>query len=818
MKIIDLNGTWQCQGSSSERGGIHIWPNHSPYLPTYDAPVPGTVQEALEFLIGDPHLGRNVYNARFIEQQYWLYSRSFTLCEEDFADENRIRLVFEGLEYAAYIYLNGNFVGKHCNFYYPCRIDVTQWAKIGENRLDVRLDSGFFETENKSTEQLYCNRQAAAILKRMHCRRPQSEYEWDWSPQLLNVGIVKPCRVEIAPFFANEVSIFHTLSADYSSAEIVLRQFIAIKGMHNIRLTATVLETGDTASIEKRLDDSSAEPFLSLRLKIDHPKLWNPIGHGTPYRYSIRIQIIDSESGIVQSSMVKHVGLRRVEIDQSLRPAGGRYYRLIINGNRLFAKGGNMIPHDILMSRLTRDRYEVLIRRAVENNFNALRVWGGGLYETDDFYDLCDEYGIVVWQDFVGACATYPAQDREFIDSYIAEVKFNLRRMSSYASPVIYCGNNEIDQFMNGTVRFEKYTDASLYYVLIPRLMNEEGDNHYYQPSSPWSPDGRSPTENETGDQHPWAIGFHNLDYFAYRTMESRFPNEGGILGPTSLPNMLAALGEGQTYMYSHDFKLHDNSVSDWAKDPVMLLTEKLGLTEDPKKLSIPDYVYYGGFLQGEGLTEYILNFRRRMNDTTSSAIFWMYNDCWPATRSWTTIDYMRNRTPAFWGVKRSFASVTLDIVKTDEGYDIYGINDQLESKAGKLSFGYALPDGSDLNLTETDVTLPVNNSAVIAQINRLPADAIPFAELAIPGEPLARRRYVDRAYHTLGLCQSHIQCEISDGYAIYTSDAFVFGVCLDLDGNDDRLSDNFFDLFPKRPYKVKLGDKSGKILYAYMG
>ncbi len=818
MKIIDLNGTWQCQGSSSERGGIHIWPKHNQYLPTYDAQVPGTVQEAMEFLVGDVHLGHNVYNARFIEQQYWLYSRSFTLCEEDLAENNRIRLVFEGLEYAAYIYLNGNFVGKHCNTYCPCRIDATQWARVGENHIDVRLDSGFFETDNKSTEHLYCNRQAAAILKRMYCRRPQSEYEWDWSPQLLNVGIIKPCRVEIAPFFVDEISIFHDLAPDYSSADIRLRQFLTIKGERTVRVEATVLETGVTASVERTLTERKEEQFLPLQLTIDHPTLWNPIGHGDPYRYSIEIKVIDCASGSVQSCVIKRVGLRRVEIDQSHRPAGGRYYRLIINGNQLFAKGGNMIPHDILMSRLTRDRYEVLIDRAVENNFNALRVWGGGLYETDDFYDLCDERGIVVWQDFVGACATYPAWDREFIDSYIAEVKHNLRRMSAFASPVIYCGNNEIDQFMNGTARIEKYTDASLYYVLIPRLMNDEGDNHYYQPSSPWSPDGRSPTENETGDQHPWAIGFRNLDYFTYRTMESRFPNEGGILGPTSLPNMMAALGKGQEHLYSHDFKLHDNSVSDWAKDPIELLTEKLGMTGDLRKLSIPDYVYYGGFLQGEGLTEYILNFRRRMNDTTSSAIFWMYNDCWPATRSWTTIDYLRNRTPAFWGVKRSFAPVTVDIVKTACGFDIYGISEHLEAKAGKLTYGYAMPDGSSMTLTELDITLPVNNSAVIAQLDAIPAGAIPFAELSVEGEPIARRRYVEQAYNTLGMCQSQIKCEIADGYATYTSDAFVFGVCLDLDGDDGELGDNFFDLFPGRPYKVKLGSKSGEIRYAYMG
>lgn len=818
MKIIDLNGIWQCQGSSSERGGIFIWPQHSSYYPTYDAPVPGTVQEALENFTGDVHLGHNVYNARYIEHQYWLYSRSFILKKDQLSNGNHVRIIFEGLEYAAYIYINGQFVGKHCNVYCPCCIDITDAVHDGENFIDVRLDSGFFETEGKTTEHLFCNRKEAAILKRMHCRRPQSEYEWDWSPHLLNVGIIKPCRIEIAPFFTDETSVFHELSDDYSNAKIRIRQYFSIQETHTVRVEAVIVETGESLSIEKTFEGSKDEHFLPLSLEIKNPKLWYPLGHGEQYRYTLEIKVFDASTENLQNTITKRIGLRRVEIDQSPRPAGGRYFKLIINGNRVFAKGGNMIPLDILISRLTRDRYEVLINRAIENNFNALRVWGGGIYETDDFYDLCDEYGIVVWQDFIGACATYPAQDREFIDSYIAEVKHNIRRMSVFASAVIYCGNNEIDQFIDGTVRIEYYTDASLYYFLLPRLLHNEGDNHYYQPSSPWSPDGHNPTEDESGDQHPWAIGFKNIDYFAYRKMESRFPNEGGILGPTSLPNMMSALSEGQKYLYSPDFKLHDNSVSDWAKDPIELLTEKLGITDDLTKLTIPDYVYYGGFLQGEGLSEYILNFRRRMNDTTSSAIFWMYNDCWPATRSWTTIDYLRNRTPAFWGVKRSFAPITVDIVKLDNGYDIYGINDHLAQKKGKLTFGYAFADGSGIKLNEYLVILPPNNSAVIAHIDNLPNGAIPFAELEVNGAPIARRRFVEQAYNTLGLKPTEIRVEISDDYAVYTADSFVFGVCLDLDGDDGNLSDNFFDLFPGRPYRVKLGGKSGNILYSYKG
>ena len=818
LKTIDLCGTWQIKGATSDRGGLRDWPRPQRYVPTYPAEVPGTVQEALEFMTGDVHLGHNVYNARFIEEQYWLYTRHFTLTEDDLS-LGRVRIVFEGLDLCALVYINGKQIALHNNFYTPCRLDITDAVVVGDNRIDVRLDSGLYDTAFKDVNMVQ-GHPTSKLLRRVWSRKPQSAYEWDWSPRLLNVGIFKPCRVEIAPAFLNETAVYHKLSADYSEATLTVRQYLMTDVERTVRVEATVTETGECAAWEGQVAPGGYAPLM---LTVQNPKLWYPRNHGEPFRYTLMLTVTDVESGVCLGTVEKKVGLRRVEIDQSERAAGGRYFKLMINGTQLFAKGGNIIPLDILFSRLTRDRYETLIDRAMENNFNMLRVWGGGVYETDDFYDLCDERGIVVWQDFVGACATYPAFDGAFLNNYLEEIRYNIRRMSSYASLVVYAGNNEIDESMSqntgGLLRM--YTDASMYYVVLPRILREEGDHHYYQPSSPWSPDGDHPASYHSGDQHPWAVGFANRDYFYYRTMDCRFPDEGGILGPTSLPCMMAALGPGQEYMHSMDFKIHDNSIAD--RDncaPELLLKEKLGIEFEMGEMSIPDYVYYGGFLQGEGLTEYVLNFRRRMNDTTSAAVFWMFNDCWPATRSWTTVDYLNNRTPAFWGVKRSFAPVVVDIVKTSQGFDVYGVNEWLEGKAGKLTYGYMLPSGT-VECKTVDITLVANNSCVLASIDAatLPEGAIPFAELAVDGEPLSRRRWVGKPYNELGLEKTDIKVtQNADGTVTYLADKLVLGVCLDLDGDDGELSDNFFDLYPSRPYTVKPGKKSGDILYSYMG
>ena len=809
---ISLNGLWKRKHAGGYRGGEGNWPAEQRWMPSYDITIPGTVQEAMEPLTGDVHLGHNVLNARWIEEETWLLTRTFTLSEDALAG-NRVRLVLEGVLLYATVYINGKQIGEHHNFYTPFRLDVTDHVKAGENKLDVKLECGLLANAFKHSGDGHGARREQA-MRRSYNRAPQSAFEWDWSPRLLNVGICTDARVEIAPFFVNEASVFHDLTADYAQATLRIRQFLTVPQERTVRVEAQVLETGASATWE---NPAVGEPYAALTLSIANPKLWQPRGHGDPYRYTLRLTVTDVASGEVVSKVDRKIGLRHVEIDQSPLPEG-RLFRLMVNGHQVFAKGANMIPLDILFSRFDRAAYEVVIDRAVEANFNALRVWGGGVYETDDFYDLCDERGLVVWQDFIGACANYPANERDFHMNYREEIAYQLRRMSPYASAVIYCGNNEIDWQMQAGFLLHTYTCASLYYSTVPKIMYAEGDNHYYQPSSPYSPDGSDANSDKIGDQHPWSIGFGDRDYFKYRQMDSRFPNEGGILGPTSLPNMMAALSAGQEYMHSFDFKVHDNSIADQdGCAPERMLQEKLGMDIGLSTMSLPDYVYYGGFLQGEGLTEYILNFRRRMSTTTDSAIFWMYEDCWPATRSWTIVDYLRNRTPSFFPVKRAFAPVVVDIVEDGKGgFDVYGVNENLREVSATLRYAAVAPTatGNKVAWTEIPVVLPANASVVIAHLDA-PEGTIPLAQLQDEtGNVIARRRWVNKPYNELGLVPATISVTVNGDKATYLSDTLVLGVCLDLDGDDGNLSDNFFDLYPGIPYTVTLGSKSGEVLY----
>jgi beta-mannosidase len=356
----------------------------------------------------------------------------------------------------------------------------------------------------------------------------------------------------------------------------------------------------------------------------------------------------------------------------------------------------------------------------------------------------------------------------------------------------------------------KKYPDAQLYYVLIPMILRQEGDKRYYQPSSPYSPDNSDPNNNFIGDQHPWDIGFTDKDYYKYRSFECRFPNEGGVLGPTSYPNTMACLAKGDEYVGSFTWELHNNTIS--INNPQdKLVREKFGA--DVSRFTIKDYIYYAGLGQGEGLTEYILNFRRRMYDT-ASAIVWMYNDTWPDTNSWTIVDYMRLRTPSFYPVKRAFAPVAVNIVRTADGCDIYAINERLHTVHASLEYGTIRESGYPFT-DKSEVTLAPNTSAVIAHIPFVQCgEDIPYAILEPDGEPVSRRRLIEKAMTPAPFQPSDIRVEYDGDTAVYTSDRFVLGICIDLDGSS--LSDNFFDLYPGKSYTVKLNGTSGKVLYGF--
>jgi beta-mannosidase len=801
MTHIPLDGDWQLRWEDGERGDRlgRFLAGEVDWSRAWTAKVPGSVHETLlqHGIIPNPNSGANVLACRWVEETIWYYRRTFTAPK--FKSGERAHLVFECLDLAARIFLNGVELGSHQNAFRPCRLDATEAVRTGTNELVVQIESGLFAAMHKSADGLglRINHQ---LTKVPWLRKTQSQHGWDWAPRLLNVGIPGPVRLERIKDLHCAISVLADLSEDLGCGKISVRV-----PAHNY--TTKPLEIEVRVRREKAIHRETfvlqpGEQVVKTSFTVPNPDLWWPVGHGDQARTPVQVEVLAGRRVVVTAT--RKIGFRHVRINQDPHPAGGRYFHVEINGKPVFCKGGNYVPADLILSRIDRGRHASLIAKALEANCNFLRVWGGGVYESDDFYDLCDEHGILVWQDFVFACCKYPATDESFLANVQEEATHQVRRLAHHPSLIVWCGNNEME-WGAWDWGFEKgvaHPDHALFHMVLPRILKAEDPGRYYQPSSPYSPDGDHPNSDSSGDQHPWSLGFGDNDFRKYRDMTSRFPNEGGILGPNSLPTVRACLQGGPEKPGTFAWELHDNSLSSWdgipAYSPDRMLETWLGLRIGD--LSVEDYVYWAGLVQGAGLAEYVKNFRRRMFDS-GAAVFWMFNDIWPCTRSWTIVDYEHRRTPAFWPVRRAFAPVSLVITREGGTVRIHGVNEGAEL-SGQLRFGLLKLAGSYPLDQTVPTTLPANQSTVLAEFPSARWDQlgitshVAFAILSSGKAELARDTLILPYFLEMKWPLAKVKTTWAKGVLRLTCDQFAWRVCLDLDGACP-LADNFFDIYP---------------------
>jgi beta-mannosidase len=807
-RTIDLRGPWQLSWNDGQRGDRVSTLHAKDAVPVtaLNATVPGEVHDELvrHGLLADPRVGLNGLAARWVEEMFWLYRRTFRAPRLTAGE--RAWLVFEGLDLAAVVYLNGKEVGRHANAFLPCRLDVTQALAAGENVLVVQLESGLFHAADRSADG-YGVTPDHRLTKRPWLRKSQCSHAWDWSPRLLNVGIHKPVRLEIARTARLDgVVALAEVSEDLATGKLTVRAFV--EGLADKPGRATLDVTlapsairGSPSAISVSADLKPGMNRLETDLTVERPALWWPVGHGRQPLYTVHATV--RVGGRRIGATEKRIGFRRVRVNQDRHPDAGRYFVVEVNGKPIFVKGGNFVPADIVFASIERRRYAALVDRALEANFNFLRVWGGGLYESDEFYDLCDERGVLVWQEFGFACAKYPTVDEAFLADVKREATHHVRRLAHHPSLVIWCGNNEMEwgAWGWGYERGVALPDYALFHGVLPRILKLEDGTRYYQPSSPLSPDHEDPNAPLVGDQHPWNIGFADTDFRGYRNMVCRFPNEGGILGPTSLPTTLACLPEGHRRPHSFAWEIHDNSIALWQGRPYADRMLEQWLGKRVGDLSVEEFVYWAGVVQGEGLGEYVRNFRRRMFDC-AAAVFWMYNDCWPATRSWTIVDFYLRRTPAFHPVRRAMAPLAVVVVRADDRVRVFGVNDGPEWR-GSLRYGlFALAGARPLDESRP-VTVPANASTPLAEFDARRWDRLgvrthaAFALLAdAAGREVARDRLMLPFFKEMRWPRARVSVTVRDGRAVFRSRTFAWRVCLDLDG-ERALPDNFFDVYP---------------------
>lgn len=814
---IDLNGTWSltyAEGShlvapaslvSEELRGRKLLPARVP------APIHVVLQEA--GWIEDPELGMNSLRARWVEEMFWIYRHAFEVPDEAVATP--AWLVFDWLEFDATVWLNGQLLGTHANAHRPARFAVGNRLRTGSNSLVVQVSTGLHAAAERPAAN-WCAGEMALLTKRHWLRKAQYQCGWDWNPRLMNVGILGDVRLEWSALpRLDQVAVFAMPEPDLQRATIHVRCWVENTGTANVpaQLRMRVVETGQSHAVAVDLAPGISRP--TIQCVLERPELWWPAGHGAQHLYTIETEL--TINGEIQRQCCR-TGVRRVEMDQSPHPVTGRYCILRVNNRPIFAKGGNWAPSDFLLGRTTPERFRELVQLARAANFNLLRVWGGATYAHPALCEACDEAGIMLWHDLLFACAKYPGDDPDFVREIRLEIAHALRQRAHHPSLILWCGNNEIewgDWSWGHDRSHPTHPHYALFHLEIPRLLRAEAPATIHWISSPWSPDGLEPNDPTAGDQHPWGVSIGQpggADWWLYRNYVDRLANEGGVLGASTPAALRAFLPEKERHLLSPSWDHHDNSFActPWApgKPGRAYHTVELWTGRDPLAMDLEEYAFVSGLLQAEGLTEYIRNYRRRMF-SSAAAVFWQYNESWPATHCWSIVDFHLRRKLAFHPVRRAFAPVTVVIAETDGKFIVFGINDTLQPWTGELRCGFFRLAGGLADDRTCPVQLEANAATPLTELARDTWKALDwkrsgaFALLRQDSRPVAQDRLFLERFRDLELApQPAIQIEKQSAALVFTSPVFAWGVCLDING-DLPVTDNCFDLIPGIPYRV---------------
>ncbi len=602
------------------------------------AKVPGVVQSDLlrNGLIPDPWFGTNEKAVQWVENHNWQYSCTFKLSAEEF-DKKHIDLVFEGLDTYADVYLNDSLILQADNMFRSWRTDVKKLLLKGDNVLNIIFKDPKFIHRSKAKElgyELPAGSENVSLKVSPFTRKAPYHFGWDWGPRLLTCGIWRPIKIQ----FWEELRIedLHIVQKSISPSKALLTVETYVKsdasGLYNISVN------GKNQSFELKGSDR----IISIELEIDSPKLWWPNGWGEAHLYPIRVEI--AKDAKILASAEKKIGLRTVELVQENDKIGRSYY-FKVNGLPIFIKGANYIPQSHFLPDVTDNQYQSLIADAKKVHMNMLRVWGGGIYENDIFYDLCDEAGILVWQDFMFAGSMYPG-DSAFVDNVRNEVRENIIRLRHHPSIAQWNGNNEMNvawfnwgwqkQFAWSAADSAKIRQdyENLFQQLIPEQIKELDPSRFYTPTSPLSNWGK-PENFNYGSMHYWGVWHGKDDFEAYRSNVGRFMAEYGF---QSFPEMQTILKFADSSSLSTDseiMKWHQKSYVGNA------LIVKQAEKYFGKIKSFDDFVDKSQSAQALAM-QIAIDAHRLKKGYCWGTLFWQYNDCWPGP-SWSSRDVYGN-------------------------------------------------------------------------------------------------------------------------------------------------------------------------------
>ncbi|MDC1505168.1 glycoside hydrolase family 2 protein [Winogradskyella sp.] len=703
---IDLHNDWQFKKVTDS-----VWQS---------ATVPGNVHSDLldHKRIEDPFIGDNEKDVQWISEVDWEYKTIVSL-DKKILQKKNIDLNFEGLDTYASVFLNDSLILKTNNAFRVWNADIKSLLKP-KNELRILFESTS-KFEDAEKEKLVYELPEG---ERIFTRKAQFQYGWDWGPKLNTSGIWRPIKlVAWNDGKINDASIHQTKLND-SIAKLAVQ--VEFSNSKTEGYSFDVLVNDSLIAVSK--DEFQYSPHI-IPFEIKNPKLWWPHNLGKPYLYNIKVIVKDGNK-ILDSISVKK-GLRTIELVTEKDSIGESFY-FKVNEVPVYAKGANYIPQNSFQNKVTDEHYKKLLNDVVDANMNMLRVWGGGIYEDDIFYDLCDEKGILVWQDFMFACAMYPG-DVDFLENVKQEAEDNVKRLRNHASIALWCGNNENSE---GWHRWGWQADRSeaekseiwnnylkVFDSILPNTVAKFSDTDYWETSPKY---GRGNTKYKTeGDAHDWWI-WH--DAYPFEHLEDNVPRFMSEFGFQSFPSYetIRFINQSDSVeMSSEGFKNHQKHVRGFELIDTYMkrdfpvpkaYTEGWSLSEVEASRSAEDYVYMSQLLQAYGITKGI-EAQRRAKPYNMGTLYWQLNDCWPSV-SWSSIDYFGNWKALHYKTKRSFDNILVSLKIENEILQTWIVNDERTSVEGNLQLKLIDFNGNTVWEDSQLVKTMPNSSAVKHQLD----------------------------------------------------------------------------------------------------
>ncbi|WP_426452941.1 beta-mannosidase [Paenibacillus sp. S-38] len=797
------------------------------------AAVPGCVHTDLlrNGKIEDPFYGTNEKRLQWIDKEDWEYRTSFHASSEQLSQVN-VELVFDGLDTYADVYLNGKPVLSADNMFRSWRVDVKGLLQE-ENTLRIRFRSPIQEDLPKLRALGYAlpavNDQSEAgglgdEKVSVFARKAPYHYGWDWGPRFVTSGIWKDVRLE--SWSGIRIRDFHIRQDEVKAEAARLTALVEVQTDEAWSGELRVTAEGRQWSREVRLQAGSHT--VELAAELESPRLWWSRGLGTQELTDFRAELVSGGEVHAQESVT--TGLRSAKLVRE-KDAHGTSFYIELNGVPVFCKGANHIPNDSFVTEVTYERYRHEVASTAEANMNMLRVWGGGIYEHDDFYRLCDEYGILVWQDFMFACSMYPG-DEAFLASVRAEAEENVKRLRRHPSVVLWCGNNEMDTAWShynenaGWGWKKQYTPElrekiwrdyeAIFHEILPETIRALSPETDYWPSSPMrevtgDENQHATSSSPDGDIHYWGV-WHNVEPFSnYKVHIGRFMSEYGF---QSFPEEKTV----ETYAAEEDMALVSEVMLSHQKNGRgnMLIKEYMDqYLSEPKDFR--SFLYMSQVLQGEAMKTAIEAHRRRMGFTMGS-LYWQMNDCWPVA-SWAGMDYLGRWKALQYYAKRSFRSVMLSLDENDGTVEIHGVSDLLEPLTGALELRLLDFQGNVLKQWTAAVTLAANTSVLLKSLAREevlegadPASVVLTArfEGSEGTADLKEHYFVPVKDLQLAAPGVKVTQRVEGEQVLFTleADRLAKQVWLSPEA-EGHFTDNFFDLLPGSPVTVAFRKRS---------